>query len=482
MTMIQLTRVLLTLCYCCAVSYSFGQGLETANNASDHKKPNILLIIADDLSKTLPVYGDSTIATPGIGGVAGDGVVFERAYCTASSCTPSRASILTSRYPHQLTQGGNLHGTLPLEYENYALMLADNGYRVGLQGKGWGPGNFRKGGYTENPAGKSYKSFDDFMQNQPDGAPFCFWIGSYDPHRPYNPSLKSSLGIDSMKVKVPSWLPDSNVVREDFLDYYAKAKRFDQTVEKAIALLKEKGIYDETLIVITSDNGMPFPRVKANAYDRSTNIPLIIRWGNRFNGKKTSEMVSLIDLAPTFLSAAGMEVPESMEGQSLLTLLETGKSNHPRTEIFTERERHAYVRAGNLGYPMRAIRTDRYLYIHNLRPDRWPAGDPENTESNRFFGDIDGGPTKELIMEHENDPGYRNFWLWNMEKRPAEELYDLEKDPGQLKNLANDSSYDNIRLEMATRLMQWRRSTQDPVTETTEPFDSYPYYGAKPKK
>ena len=172
MTMTHLNKVLLTALCCCAVSYLSGQELETANTAGTHKKPNILLIIADDLSKTLPIYGDSTITTPGIAGVATGGVVFERAYCTASSCTPSRASILTSRYPHQLTQGGNLHGTLPLKYENYALMLADNGYRVGLQGKGWGPGNFRKGGYTENPAGKSYKSFEDFMQNQPDGTPF----------------------------------------------------------------------------------------------------------------------------------------------------------------------------------------------------------------------------------------------------------------------------------------------------------------------
>src|SRR5690606_33114168 len=197
----------------------------------------------------------------------------------------------------------------------------------------------------------------------------CFWLGSYDPHRPYHPSLKENLGIDSMKVKVPAWLPDSAVVRADFLDYYAEAKRFDQTIEKAVALLKEKGVYDETLIVITSDNGMPFPRVKANAYDRSTNIPLIMRWGNRFQGNKTDELVSLIDLAPTFLSAAGIDVPKSMEGQSLLPLLETGKSKHPRTEIFSERERHAYVRPNNIGYPMRAIRTERYLYITNLRPD-----------------------------------------------------------------------------------------------------------------
>lgn len=467
------STLLITLSLCVA-SYAFGQDLL-------QQKPNILLIIADDLSKTLPLYGDHTITTPGMDELAKDGVVFERAYCTASSCTPSRASILTGKYPHQLTEGGNLHGTLHLKHENYVRILAENGYRVGLQGKGWGPGNFQKGGYTENPAGKSYKSFANFMQDQPEDTPFCFWLGSFDPHRPYSPSLKGNLGIDSMKVKVPAWLPDDNVVREDFLDYYAESKRFDQTIEKAIALLKEKGIYDETLIVITSDNGMPFPRVKANAYDRSTNIPLIMRWGRHFNGKRTSEMVSLVDLAPTFLSAAGIEVPKSMEGQSLLTLLKTGKSKHPRTEIFSERERHAYVRANNLGYPMRAIRTERFLYINNLRPDRWPAGDPENRESNRFFGDIDDGGTKKLLLENKDNPAYEKLSLWSLDKRPAEELYDLQKDPDQLKNLAKDPGYAKVRQKLATRLMQWRKETKDPVTDTEEPFDDYPFYGKIPK-
>jgi len=457
-------------------SCAFGQ--TTVSVTNHNKKPNILLIIADDLSKTLPLYGDSTITTPGMNTVAKDGVAFERAYCTASSCTPSRASILTGKYPHQLGEGGNLHGTLPLEHKNYTRILAKNGYRVGLQGKGWGPGNFSAGGYKENPAGKSYQSFEDFMQDQPADVPFCFWIGSLDPHRPYSPSLRSSLGIDSLKVKVPAWLPDDSLVLNDLLDYYAESKRFDQTVEKAIALLKKKGIYDQTLIVITSDNGMPFPRVKANAYDRSTNIPLIIRWDGHFmKGKRLKELVSMVDLAPTFLSAAGIEVPKSMVGKSLLELLTTGESKQQRAEVFSERERHAYVRAGNLSYPMRAIRTDRFLYINNLRPERWPAGDPENTESNRFFGDIDDGPAKQLLLKNKNDPAYEKFRLWSLDKRPAEELYDLEKDPDQLKNLAEDPAYDNVQHELATRLMKWRKSTKDSVTETTEPFDNYPFYG-----
>lgn len=468
-------RLLLFAFYFCIPPYAFGQ-------VQQNKKPNILLIIADDLSKTLPLYGDSTITTPGMDSVAEDGVVFDRAYCSAASCTPSRASILTGQYPHQLAEGGNLHGTLPLTYENYTHILAKNGYRVGSQGKGWGPGNFAVGGYKENPAGRSYQSFENFLHDQPEDTPFCFWIGSNDPHRPYDPLLRDSLGIDSLKVKVPVWLPNDSLVHHDLLDYYAESKRFDQTVERAIALLKKKGIYNQTLIVITSDHGMPFPRVKANGYDMSTSVPLIVRWDGHFmKGKRLKELVSLIDLAPTFLSAAGVDVPQSMIGKSLLELLTSGKTGQKRTEVFTERERHAYVRAGNLSYPIRAIRTDRFLYICNLRPERWPAGDPENAETNRFFGDIDNGPTKQLLLEHQNDPNYRNFWLWSLDKRPAEELYDLKKDPNQLKNLANDSAYNKVRRELTARLIKWMNSSNDPVTETAEPFDSYPYYGGKIK-
>ena len=473
--MVQIKTWLL-LAGCCLASMTYAQkaGPKT-------KRPNILLIVADDLSKTLPLYGDNTITTPGMEGVARDGVVFERAYCTASSCTPSRASILTGQYPHQLAQGGNLHGTLSIKYANYARILEENGYRVGLQGKGWGPGNDTAGGYKHNPAGKSYKSFATFMEHQSEDQPFCFWLGSWDPHRPYKASLKSRLGIDSMKVKVPVWMPDNKIVRNDFLDYYAESKRFDQMIERAVTLLKKRGIYDQTLIVITSDNGMPFPRIKANAYDLSTNIPLIIRWGNHFlKNKRFNQMVSLIDLAPTFLSAAGLKVPEEMMGHSLLPLLESGDSSGQRKEIFSERERHAYVRTHNLGYPIRAIRTDRFLYIHNLRPNRWPAGNPENPESHRFYGDIDNGPTKHLILKNKGNPDYKDIKRWSLDKRPSEELYDLQQDPDQLHNLAQDPAWDKVRRNLSGRLSDWRKRTNDPVTPKQDPFDHYKFYGGIP--
>jgi len=445
------------------------------------KKPaNILVIIADDMSKTAGIYGDKTISTPGIDGVAKDGVVFENAHCAAASCTPSRAAILTGMYPHQLKEGGNLWSTLPVSFPNYTTLLADNGYHIGLEGKGWGPGDFKPGGYKQNPAGPDYKNFEEFINQLPEEKPFCFWIGASDPHRPYSPELKKTVELNKSALKVPAWLPDNDTVREDLLDYYAEVKRFDKTIENAISLLKKKGMYDNTLIIITSDNGMPFPRAKANAYLASTNIPLIMRWGNHFMKGGLNEFISLIDLAPTILNITGLKVPKAMEGKSLVPLLVKGKTDKRFNTVFTERERHARVREGNLSYPIRAVRTKDYLYIENLKPDRWPAGDPVSAEATGPFGDIDNGPAKQFLIKNRNNPAYKKEVNWSFEKRPAIELYDLKKDPDQLNNVAENFNYIKIKKDLGARLTKWRRQTKDPLLNNdVEPFDAYPYYGGK---
>lgn len=442
---------------------------------------NILVIIADDMSMTAGIYGDKTISTPGIDGVAKDGVIFNNAFCAASSCTPSRGAILTGMYPHQLKEGGNLWSTLPLSFSNYTTILLDNGYEIGLEGKGWGPGDFKPGGYKQNPAGPDYKNFEEFLNKLPSDKPFCFWVGSHDPHRPYEPELKKTVEFNRSALKVPAWLPDNEIVREDLLDYYAAVKRFDQTVETTIALLKKKGMYDNTLIIITSDNGMPFPRVKANAYVASTNIPLVIRWGNHFmKGKRMNEFVSLVDLAPTILNVANINVPKSMMGKTLVPLLAKGKTDERFNMVFTERERHAKVREGNLSYPLRAVRTKDYLYIENLKPDRWPAGDPASGETTGAFGDIDNGPAKQFLVKNRNNPTYEKEVKWSIEKRPAIELYDLKKDPNQLNNVAESSIYNKIKKELGESLTKWRWRTNDPlVNNENDPFDTYPYYGGK---
>lgn len=443
--------------------------------------PNVLVIIADDMSKHAGIYGDKAVRTPGINALGAAGIVFENAFCTASSCTPSRASILTGKYPHELKEGGNLWSALPVSFPNYTRLLAENGYRIGSTGKGWGPGNYEKGGYSDNPAGPSVKSFDEFISGLPENTPFCFWIGSRDPHRPYDPELKKTANSNTKEIRVPAWLPDNEPVREDMLDYYAEVNRFDKTVESAIALLKKEGLYDNTLIIVTSDNGMPFPRAKANVYDGGSNIPLIMRWGNHFkNGTRYRELVSLVDLAPTILDVADVSIPGSLTGKSLLPLLVEGKTDNRFKAVFMERERHADIRKGSLGYPVRAIRTPDFLYIVNLRPERWAAGDPDVSRGPGPYGDIDDGLSKQFLIDNLDNNEFKALANLSLGKRSAEELYDLRKDPDQLHNVIHDPSYKKVKAALQKQLSGWRTKTGDPVTNSgTDIFDTYPYYNVE---
>ena len=449
------------------------------------KPRNVVFIFADDMSPTLGCYGDSVAPTPTIDRLARQGFLFGNAFCSAPSCSPSRGAVLTGRYPHQLAEGTNLWSTLPIRYPNYVSLLAAAGYRTGLTGKGWGPGNYEVGGYAHNPAGPSFASFKAFMQEQKTGQPFCFWLGPHDPHRPYDPALKQTMGLRPQYLKVPAYLPDSPEVRADLLDYYAETARVERDVAEVVRTLEQTGNLANTLIVVSGDNGLPFPRAKANLYDAGTRIPLII-WGGQFTGgRRVAAPVNLIDLAPTFLEVAGLPRVDGMEGQSL-TRFVTG--NPAATPVFLERERHAEVRAGNLGYPARAIRTTRFLFIQNLKPDRWPAGDPEYAGSSgvvtRRYGDIDDGPAKQYLIDHREQ--YRSQAEGAIAKRPAEELYDLEKDPDQLQNVVDQRAYQKIKNQLRQQLMAWRNRTHDPrLSAAGDIIDTYPYYGnqsAKPSK
>lgn len=452
-------------------------------------KMNIVFIVADDLSPTLGCYSDSTAPTPTIDRLARQGVLFENAFCTSPSCSPSRASMLTSRYPHQLAEGTNLWGTLPSWYANFVNLLEKAGYLVGLQGKGWGPGDYTVGGYTRNPAGPSFKSFGEFMDSAnvskpnrtggPAARPFFFWLGPQDPHRPYEAGLKKSMNLRPQYLKVPAHLPDTPEVRDDLLDYYAEVARFDQTVANVVETLEKTGQLQNTLIVVTGDNGMPFPRAKANLYDAGSRVPLIVLGGAFSGGKRIATPVSLVDLAPTFLEWAGLPKAGGMEGRSLLRFT-SGKA--PVAEpVFIERERHAQVRAGSLGYPARAIRTTDFLYIQNLKPDRWPAGDPKEFMAVGAYGDIDNGPAKRYLIEHRDQ--YVTLADGAMAKRPAEEMYDLRKDPNQQHNVAEQPENQVTVAKLRQQLQSWRQRTNDPrLTTEGDIIDTYPYYGNKAAK
>ncbi len=477
-----------------AISLAMGTGspLFAKETIEATTRPNILFCIADDWSwPHASIAGDPVVKTPTFDRVAREGVLFENAFVTAPSCTPSRGSIVTGQWHWRLENGGNLWSTLPAKFPVYPDLLEKAGYHVGITRKGWGPGRVEPGGRTRNPAGKSYKDFNAFLKARPDGTPFCFWFGSHDPHRSYEKGSGVESGMKLQDVRVPACLPDSETVRSDLCDYYWEVQRFDCEVGELLAALESKGELDNTLVVVTGDNGLPFPRCKSNLYDLGTMVPLAIRWPGKIQpGRVVTDFVSLQDLAPTFLEIGGLKPPSEMTGRSLMQILtsdQSGRVEQERDHILTGKERHAWVRKDGLGYPCRAIRTDDFLYIRNYKPDRWPAGAPVDGGvpyyANRSYGDIDDSPTKTYMMEHRNDPGVEKLFKLAFEKRPAEELYDLRKDPGQLNNVANVATYVAAKDKLAAALRAELVATRDPrVLGDGDAFDHYPYYGGRQPK
>ncbi|WP_338870591.1 sulfatase [Spirosoma sp. SC4-14] len=432
------------------------------------KRPNILFVLADDWSYPYAgIYGDTTIKTPNFDRLAEHGTVFSNAYCSSPSCTPSRAAILTGRYPHNLGEGVNLCGRLMHDIPTYVQILEKEGYSVAFDRKGWAPGDFLKMGYTKNPAGDSAKlGFKPFLDQLPAGKPFFFWFGTNDPHRPFDLNAGKQTGIDPQKIRLPAFLPDVPEVRGDVADYLSEVERFDREIGDLLKTLEDAGQLDNTIIVVTSDNGMPFPHAKANLYDYGTRVPMIISRfsGNESQPKRNDSFVNLLDLMPTFLDWAGVKQRPETDGISLVPVLTGEKAVH-RSEVFLERERHCLCRAEfdyGAGYPMRAIRTSDYLYIRNFRPDRMPAGDETIPGTPSVYGDVDGGPTKIYMMDHRNDVAIKPLFALGFDKRPAEELYILKDDPYNLHNQVSNPQYAQIRKDLQSRLNTWMKDENDP--------------------
>jgi uncharacterized sulfatase len=447
-------------------------------SAKPDDRPNILFCIGDDWGwPHTGALGDKAVRTPTFDRVAREGVLFPYTYCASPSCTPSRGSILTGQMFWRLEEGGNLWSTLPKKFAVYPDLLEAAGYHVGLMKKGWGPGDAKVSGWARNPAGPTYKSFEEFFKGVPGGKPFCFWFGSYDPHRGYDGGSGAKSGLKVGEVYVPPMLPDAPEVRNDILDYYFECERCDRDAGEMLALLEKAGKLENTLVVMTGDNGWPFPRGKTNLYDLGCRQPMAVRWPARAKGGRVvDDFLSLPDVAPTFLEAAGLLVPADMTARSFLDVLTSGKSGRvdpKRDRVVVGRERHhGGARPGCLGYPMRMLRTHDFLYIRNFIPDRWPAGDPPG------YADCDGGPTKKFMTEHKDDPKVAPLFELCFGKRPGEELYDCKKDPHQLKNLAADPACADARKRMAADLKKYLTETQDPrLTGGGEKFDEYPYRG-----
>lgn len=266
-------------------------------------------------------------------------------------------------------------------------------------------------------------------------------------------------------------------VRDDLRDYIAEIRRFDADVGGILACIENSGRYGNTVVVITSDNGPPFPRAKANLYDVGTRVPLAILIPDTPGpGQTIDVLVSHLDIAPTLLDLAGLQTPPEVAGRSLLELVSKGR-DRSRRQVFLERERHhGRARVDGSGYPSRGIRTDDYLYIRNYAPDRWPAGDP--SKATVPLGDVDDSPTKTFIVDHRDDPAFGKFFHLACAKRAREELFDISTDPWQFTNLATKPEYSTTRTRLHAQLMKWMRETGDHRAFGPAPqFDRYPYYG-----
>ncbi len=465
------------------------------------KRPNILFCISDDQSYThTTTNGDPVIQTPAFDRVAREGLRFIHAFCDAPTCGPSRSSILTGQSIWRLEEGGNIHSTLPSKFITYTEMLKDVGYKVGYTGKGWSPGRLEPGGRTQNPAGELYQgmtnkpnykginrtdyggNFENFLTKVQDSQPFCFWLGSFEPHRWFEKGSGRKSGKDPAKVSVPDFLPDNDIVRDDILDYIIEIEHFDQMVSKALAALEKVGLLENTIVVITSDHGMPFPRAKASLYDAGTRVPLAIRWpaGIQQSGREISSVINLSDLAPTFLDAAGIKIPKSMTGQSLMEIFKGRNAILERDAAFIAMERHDGCRKGGKGYPCRAIRTKDYLYIYNFEPSRWPSGSPDPSVCARSipFGEVDSSPTKTFMMDNRDSDQFSRLFALSFGMRPAEELYHIPSDTWQMNNLAGSIGWGRVQESMRKRLFDRLNKTNDPRVVGGEiNWDYYPYYG-----
>lgn len=462
-------------------------------------RPNILIAIADDQSYPhASAYGSTWINTPAFDRVATEGLLFSNCYACSPGSSPSRASMLTGLFPWQIEEAGTHASSFPSRYVCYTDVLHEAGYHVGYTGKGWGPGDWKVSGRTHNPAGPEYNecrleppvkgvseidysaNFRVFLDSLPTDQPFCFWYGANEPHRPYTRDVWKKKDRTEASAKVPAYLPDVQEVRGDLLDYAYEIEWFDIHLGQIIQELEKRDMMQNTIIIVTADNGLPFPGAKANCYDAGIHVPLAICWqGHILRHGIEQVAVSLIDIFPTIMELTG--TPYStipLSGHSLAPLLGIGKGEYEPHEIYSGRERHSSARPNNWGYPIRSMRQGRYLLIRNFHPERMPAGNAlplgEKNPVNGYC-DIDGSPTKKFIIEHRSDSAFAPYFRHAAALRPEYELYDVEQDPDCMNNLAEVPSHRRVLRKMKKRLSRSLRAMHDSRTgENPEVWESYP--------
>ena len=460
--------------------------------------PNILFVISDDQSfPHASIYGTSWIKTPGFDRISKEGLLFNNAYTTNAKCSPSRATILTGRNSWLLEEAANHVPYFPEKFITFPEVLKNRGYKTGKTGKGWAPGIAVKNGIKRDLIGQNYSSittippakfitnidyfenFKLFLEEKEKDQPFLFWVGGLEPHRRYQYRVGIEYGnktTDDIK-SVPNYWPDSENVRIDMLDYAFEIEYFDSHLERIIKELEIRDLLENTIIVVTSDNGMPFPRVKGQVYPDDNRLPLAIRWGKGIKnpGRVIDEYFSFSDFAPTFLDIIGINQDlhemEDFSGKSWKEVFFNNSIKFEREYIILGKERHDVGRENDKGYPVRSILKNNYFYSINFEPNRWPAGNPETGYLN-----TDGSPTKSEILNLKRDNVNSVFWELAFGKRPKETLYNLINDPRCLVNIADNNAFMDVKSDLNKILIRDLINQKDPrVMGRGKIFDNYIY-------
>lgn len=425
--------------------------------------PNVVLIIADDVSfDDLGAYGNPFVRTPNIDNLAKTGIKFNNAILTTSSCSPSRISIITSRYPHN-TGAAELHTQPKVDFESMASRLKAKGYYTGQAGK-WHMGKLLRRGFDR--IYKKHKEIGDggedkwipSLKERDKDKPFFFWFAALDAHREWGENRFSNTH-DPEEIEVPATLVDDDSTRTDLARYYDEIKRFDFHIGEIVKELKKQEVYDNTVIIVMADNGRPFPRDKTRMYDSGIKTPLIIHWPEYIEGgSESNSLVSSIDIAPTVLDICGIESPGSFQGRSFKKIL-----NHPdkdfRNYAFAEHNWHDYEAHE------RMVRTKDHLYILNFRPEL-PNQGPLDIVNSPSFRSLAEAKKEGKLTSAQSDIF--------MAPRPTEELFVLKDDPLQIRNGIHEKSLKGeklkgrnelIRSQLRSVLMEWMKETGDNVPD-----------------
>ncbi len=444
-----------------------------------HPRPNIMLIIADDMAwDDCGAYGHPTIRTPNIDRLAAEGMRFTNAFLTISSCSPSRASIITGQYPHN-TDAEQLHWPLPAEQQTFVELLKKAGYWTAAAGK-WHLGDAVKDRFhyireadvsgfqlptgTDKTKGamvakekSGCEHWVSTLRSRPKDKPFFLWLAALDPHRDYEPGIIPNPHQPS-DVRVPPYLPDVAEVREELALYYDEIVRLDNYIGDVLKEIETQGIEKDTFVLFFSDNGRPFPRDKTTLYDGGIKTPWIVRWPRRLRAASIcTQLVSSVDIAPTLLALAGIDIPSSFQGHSFMPLL-TDLRTKIRDYVYAEDHWHDYEDLG------RAVRSKQYKYIRNDYPDL-PATPPADVGRSRTFRAM-----QRLRAQGKLNQNQIGCFV---KPRPAEELYDIVNDPHELHNLSDSPEYVHVLREFRQALRDWSERTdyRIPAARTPDEFD-----------